>query len=179
MPVGPGGSALGQAIWEAPQNVAGLAKLLGLAIRQRGIPKMRMEGDAILAEDPELDTPAAAMGGRYVAVSPKASSDPDVLKHELRHTEQSGALGPAMLPLSFAEDPAAVPRGLAELAGLPSIAARFESPEAAYGLGPLERDALRHTTSNAELLREGSSMYKKPRAHGHATEAYLRAVLGE
>jgi hypothetical protein len=150
------GTALGEAIWTAPQDIVGLAKLLGLAVRQRGMPKMRTEGGAVIAEDPELDTPAAQLGGRYVAVGPSSAQDPDVLKHELRHVGQSRALGPAALPLSL-----------------------MESLGGEYGTGPLERDAMRNVTPNTEMLREKSSEYKKPRGYSGAIESYLKGILGE
>lgn len=105
----------------------GLAELVKSGVRQRALPKMRLQDGAIVAEDPTLDTPAAATG-RVVLTRP--DFDPGDLAHELRHVKQSNLLGPAALPASILE------------------------AMGKYGSGPLERDAMRASQPSHEFLRK-------------------------
>jgi len=149
MPLGP---RSGRGI-TAPQDLLGVLQMLKEgALRPSNVAGARLGPGGTVEYPAAIDTPAAAMG-RFVQLGPGVGQDPDVLKHERRHTAQSSALG---------------------LGYLPAAAKEFLGT---YGAGPLERDAMRHTTPNAEMLREGSSMYVKP--SDPAKEEYLRGLLGE
>lgn len=146
------GPATGRGI-TVPQDVIGVLQMLKEGfLRPSNLMGTRLGPGGTIEYPAGIDTPAAAMG-RFVQLGPGAASDPDVLKHERRHAAQSPAMGLGYLP-------AAIREALGN-----------------YGAGPLERDAMRHTTPNAEILRKGSSMYQAPT--NPATEQYLQALLGE
>jgi hypothetical protein len=132
------GARAGRAVsgFTSPQEAMGGIQLIKNALMGKaGNVRLGPQGE-ILYDVSDLDTPAAAMGS-FVQTSPTSASDPDVLKHELRHVAQSDLLGPAYLP-----------------------AAIGETLLTDYGSGALERDAIKTTTPNAEMLRVGSSMNK-------------------
>ena len=131
------GGRLGSAMvgWTAPQEGWGALQLAKALATGGGNVRLGDRGE-VMYDDPNLDTPAAAIGS-FVATQPGSSNDPDVLKHELRHVDQSDKLGPAYIPAALGE-------------------AMFTD----YGSGALERDAMKHTTPNAEMLRPGASMNK-------------------
>lgn len=121
--------------WTAPQEGWGALQLAKALMTGGGNMRIGDSGE-VMYDDPNLDTPAAAIGS-FVATQPGSSNDPDVLKHELRHVAQSDLLGPSYVPLALGE----------------AVATD-------YGSGALERDAIKHTTPNSEMLRPGASMNK-------------------
>lgn len=137
----------------APQEALGAISLVKALMSGGGNVRLGPKGE-VLFDNPKLDTPAAAMGS-FVQTQPGASSsDPDVLRHELRHVAQSDVLGPAYMP-----------------------AAIGETLLTDYGSGALERDAMQYTTPNAEMLRPGASMNKGEQ--NPLLQALLRRALGK
>ncbi len=124
-----------------PQNLVGALQygksLVRHPITTVSSTHVSPEGDAVMYSNPDLDSPAAAMGN-FVQTGPGSASDPDVLKHEMRHVSQSDVLGPAYLPAAVVEN--------------------FVK----YGAGPLERDAMMTATPNSEMFRKKSSEYVEP-----------------
>jgi hypothetical protein len=136
-----------------PQNFIGTVQLLR-ALAQHPIDttsSLRIDpaNRAILYDSPNLKSPAAAMGS-FVQVNPAMGRDPETLKHELRHVQQSDLTGPAYLPGAISE---------------------WLGGEEKYGAGPLENDAIRHATPQAaDLLKRGNP--------NDVRRALLLALLG-
>lgn len=136
----------------APQEGWGAIQLIKALATKGGNVHLGPNGE-IMYTDPNLDTPAAAIGS-FVATNPAMGNDPDTLKHELRHVAQSDLLGPAYIP-----------------------AAIGEAIGTDYGSGALERDAIGHANPTSEMLRPGASMNKGEQ--NPLLQSVLKKFLGQ